>query len=123
MSKYVFRYVSMTSAHAHTRVYLLTPIPCIYVYVSMLYNYAKSNLCHFVLVHLYSHIAPKSFVNAIDATFLAHTPLNWGVSTGLPMSCPSHSRTDMLIYGGRSLHMCSFNYLGSMSHRLRRIPL
>ena len=72
----MFRCVSATSAHAHTRVYLLLSIPCKYVYVSMLYNiqsqtYVISNVYIYTLKY-----APKTSLscNATNTTFIAHTP-------------------------------------------------
>ena len=113
----------MTSAHAqYTRMYTYLPPYPAYMYMSLCYITIQSQpyvilTCTFI----HSHAPLKSLLyNAIAATCLAHTPLGWG-SMYRPTCVMPISLADMHTYGRRSLHMCSFNSLGSMSHRLRRI--
>ena len=78
-------------ARTRIRVYTCTPMTCIYVYVSMLYNYAKSNLRHFELAHPYAHIRAYNIfaVSRNRYNFSRTYSLGgWGVCTGPPVSTP-----------------------------------
>ena len=81
----------------------------------------------YVILNLYIYTltyAPKIFVVQCNRCDFSRTYsfVFEGVCMGLPMPCPPHLRTNAHTYGGGSLHMCSFNSLGSMSYLLQRIP-